>query len=79
MMNYEHIDRATARKLYNSGKWVYFLPSKMNPSNPWMSPKGFRKEDAELDFDDLVECVKSNPYVCCKELGRYVKFYVSGE
>ena len=79
MMNYEHIDRATARKLYNSGEWVYFLPSKVAPSNPWMIPMGFRKEDAELDFDDLVECVKSNPYVCCKALGRYVKFYVSGE
>ena len=79
MMNYEHIDRATARKLYNSGEWVYFLPSKVAPNNPWINPIGFRKEDVELDFDVLVESVKSNPYDYCKAFGRYVKFYVSGE
>lgn len=79
MMNYERIDRATARKLYNSGEWVYFLPSKVASNNPWINPIGFHKEDAELDFDVLVERVKSNPYKYCKALGRYVKFYVSGE
>jgi len=79
MMNYEHISLPTARKLYNAGEWIYILPSKMAPNNPWMYPMGFRKEETELDFDVLVDCVKSNPYVCCKELGKGVKFYQNRE
>lgn len=70
MMNYEHISLPTARKLYNAGEWIHILPSKMAPNNPWMYPMGFRKEETELDFDMLVDCVKFNPYVCCKELGK---------
>lgn len=38
MKNYTKITKATARKMYNSGKEIYLHTNKMSWNNPWQNP-----------------------------------------
>lgn len=71
------INKATARKLYESGKEVFFCPCNLNPLSPW--GLGIWEHPADWGnngqrFDDIVTAYTW--YNCNSETGRYVAFYV---
>lgn len=72
---YTKISQTTARKLYNQGKSIYLLPSKLSPSpNAWgITPMPIKKDIGDDTFD-----VKINAYYyynCTKETGLKIFFY----
>ena len=77
---YKRVDKTRARKAFEKGKKVWFLPSKVRfcLNAPFMAPfevqKGATNIDGYKDFDAL-----SNMYCyynCNEELGRVVHYYV---
>ena len=71
------INKTQARKIYNSFKSIYLVPSNVYPdfTNMWVKPcevgRTFHSEDS--DFDELVGAYQF--YNCNSELGRRVKYY----
>lgn len=77
--NYKRVNKTTARKLFNEGHTIGFIPCNANPHSAW-TPVVFRdKHDPDcgndLNFDKFVN---SFEYYNCQynELGKYTNFYV---
>jgi len=70
------VNKTTARKLYNAGKSVLFLPCKLNPDNTFGLGIWENKElDGQYNnFEELCEGYAS--YNCNSYFGNYIAFYV---
>ena len=73
---YRRIDKRVARRLYDAGEDVLFIPCNMRPDNMWglgiVENKNNIGNDG-TDFDKLVMYYEW--YNCTNETGRYVAFY----
>ena len=72
---YSRVDKRVARKIYNEGKDVLFIPRNMRPDNNWGLGIVENKYlfGQEATFDKLVDTYTW--YNCNNETGRYVAFY----
>lgn len=73
---YRRIDKRVARRLYDAGEDVLFIPCNMRPDNMWGLGIVENKYllGQEETFDKLVNAYTW--YNCTNETGRYVAFYV---
>ena len=76
----EKINKSKARKLYNSGKTIAVLPSKMPVNNVWMNPMFMTKENIESNphfdgsnFDQIINSYEY--YNCNNQLGKVCAYY----
>jgi len=72
----ERIQKRKARSLFNKGRTVYLVPSKLNPESPFVGYIGVNK-DRSGDFDKAVNAFEY--YNCTNETGRYAHFYTDNE
>lgn len=76
-MNYsaslERITKASAQKLYESGKTIWLNPSKMKLDNPWTSPMEANIKNIDEPFSRLINSFFY--YNCSKETGKTIHFY----
>ena len=72
----QRIDKRQARRLYNAGYDVLFLPCNMNPVSLWGMGIWQNLTDwgQYKDFDTL--CNWYTWYNCTAETGRYIAFYI---
>ena len=86
---YTRISKATARKIYNNGGYIFMLPCKARLDSMWISPARFNKSEfctaatvgidtvvpRNHEFETVVNCYS---YYNCNysELGKYPAFYV---
>lgn len=83
-MEWLRISKAKAKKLYEKGKSVWCLPSKMNPYSEWISPCLMPNEASYLGEPPKKEWVRTweqainsfSYYNCNEEQGKFIKFYV---
>ena len=73
----KRINKRIARKAYNNGLYVLFIPCKCSPTNTWFNLGIW--EHKQLDgqyetFDKL--CNAFEWYNCNNETGRYITFYI---
>lgn len=74
---YHRIDKRVARKMYNEGLDVVFIPCNMRPDSDWGLGIPQNKNNIGndgTDFDKLVQLYQW--YNCNAETGKYVAFYV---
>lgn len=69
----KRIPKVEARKLFNAGKTVYLLPSKVGTDSMWVKPHGVNNRD-EQDFEKVINAYRY--YNCNIELGRGLHYYV---
>ena len=73
---YRRIDKRVARRLYDAGEDVLFIPCNMRPDNMWGLGMNLNKDDwsnENRSFDDVVMYFEW--YNCNNETGRYTAFY----
>lgn len=73
----QQVTKPTARKMYESGKTVYFHPSNMRFDNMWQHPMPAQKDGYSFvgyTFDQV--CSSFQTYNCDNERGRYIHFFV---
>lgn len=71
------VDKSRARKAYNNGLNVYFIPCLCAPLNPWFSLGIWQNKDLDGQyetFDKLVNAFEN--YNCNPETGRYTAYYL---
>lgn len=76
----QQICKRTARKLFNEGKDIYFLSSKMRFDNVWMPPMCAQKDGfsfSDYSFDQI--CNFYEIYNCDNYRGRYTHFFVKAD
>lgn len=75
---YKRVRKDVARRLFDQGRIIYLMPSKVVPSDsgPWIKPYPINNRAGE-DFDNLVN--RYEYYNCCWELGYYTSFWVNRE
>lgn len=76
----QQICKRTARKLFNEGKDIYFLSSKMRFDNVWMPPMCAQKDGfsfSDYSFDQI--CHFYEIYNCDNYRGRYTHFFVKAD
>lgn len=75
---FTRIDKRIARKLYNNGEDVLFIPCNLRPDNMWglgiLQNKTLNGQYD--DFDNL--CFWYSAYNCTAETGKYIAFYKKG-
>lgn len=71
----KRVNKATARKLYNSGIPICIVPCKCQPSGDFfgLCNVGF----LDMDFDSRVRLFTR--YNCNAAQGKYPAFYIKGE
>jgi len=75
-MNVTKVNKTQARKMYEQGKSLYLLPSKVGfcLNAPFMAPYEISKQSCNNeDFDKIVNTYAY--YNCNQELGRTVSYY----
>ena len=83
MVSYKRVNKALARKMFNSGCEILLLPCKVrddvvNGGNPWIKPitiSIFNSEFEENKFDRSV--IRYEHYNCNAEVGYYSHYFVS--
>lgn len=84
-MKWKRVEKRIARKMYEQGKAIYCLPSKMNPYSIWVQPCLMPNEASYLGKDvPPKEWVRTfdqaynsfSYYNCNEEQGKFVKFYI---
>lgn len=71
----KRIDKRIARKMFNDGKKVMFIPCKINPYSIWNCGIWHKIDDGDCDFDTFSNAVAF--YNCSNETGRYLAFYIN--
>lgn len=81
MINYDSTDliritKSKARKLYNAGKSVLFIPCKLNPESFYLLGiwENINLDGQYASFETL--CNEFTWYNCTKETGLYIAFYI---
>ena len=71
------IDKRTARKMFNNGKKIMFIPCKLNPCSIWNCGVWHQLSDGVThDFDTFCNAVAF--YNCNSETGKYLAYYING-
>lgn len=73
----KRISKATARKLFNDGKEILFLPCKLNPDQKFGGFGMWQNNvflNGTLNFDSFCKTFAS--YCCTNKTGKYVSFYI---
>ncbi len=70
---YVRISKAEARRVFNSGEWVYFCACNMRPGAPWHPETAADNSDggsfaAAVGWAEYYNCT-------CAETGRYLAYY----
>ena len=70
---YVRISKAEARRVFNSGEWVYFCACNMRPGAPWHPETVADNSDggsfaAAAGWAEYYNCT-------CAETGRYLAYY----
>lgn len=71
------ISKQAARKLWDEGKEIFFLPSYMSFDNAWMRPMEAAKNGFSFQgytFDHV--CDNYETFNCDSFRGRYIHFYI---
>lgn len=75
---YNRVSKATARKLYNEGKFIVFCPVKLHPFGEFRSSMMIQNTQEWKDFDHAV--TNFEWYNCqLNETGYYAAFYIQQE
>ena len=70
------IDKREARKLFNKGKKIMFIPCKLNPYSIWNVGIWHQLSDGtDCDFDSFCNAVEF--YNCSFETGKYLAYYIN--
>jgi hypothetical protein len=83
-MEFVKVNKTKARRLFNEGKTLYFVPCKVYPNynNPWVRPYDINLERIkdEVVFNNFDSIVNNFEYYNCNsELGNYTHFYIEKE
>ena len=74
------INKIQARKLYNEGKDVFFIPHKLNPENNFYNLGIWENKDLWGQYEDFETLVNNfEHYNCTNETGLYTAFYIKKE
>ena len=76
---WERVSMKTARKVYEAGFAVCFIPVNMKPFGPWglgavLDKNEVRRLNCDADFEKVCDNLKY--YNCNAEAGRYIAFYI---
>lgn len=79
--NLKRVNKTTAKKLYNSGFDVLFIPCKLNPENNYFCmgivENKFLESNSGIDFEKLENSFSY--YNNRPDTGKYTAFYISTE
>ena len=67
------LTKSQARKLYNNGRGVILIASKMRINGVWRGGHQINIRQYECKFDDIVNSFRY--YNCNTEVGKVVSFY----
>lgn len=78
--NFSTLDRVTktrARRLYNSGVGVLFIPCKLNPENNFYCLGIWQNKDLQGQYGDFDKLLNAFEYYNCRpDTGNYTAFYI---
>jgi hypothetical protein len=73
----ERISKTTARKLYDAGNEVLFIPCKLNPENNFYNLGMWQRNDLWGQYETFEKlCNAFEYYNCNNEAGSYTAFYI---
>lgn len=74
------ISKTAARKLYNAGRDVLFIPCNLNPENNFYNLGIWENKMLVGQYDSFEKLVNSFEfYNCNNETGKYTAFYIKKE
>lgn len=74
------ISKTVARKLYNTGRDVLFIPCNLNPENNFYNLGIWENKKLASQYDSFEKLVNSFEfYNCNNETGKYTAFYIKKE
>lgn len=74
------ISKTVARKLYNAGRDVLFIPCNLNPENNFYNLGIWENKTLVGQYDSFEKLVNSFEfYNCNNETGKYTAFYIKKE
>lgn len=75
--NLERITKTRARKLYNSGNDVLFIPCKLNPENNFYNLGIWQNQNLQGQYKEFEELLNAFEYYNCRpDTGKYTAFYI---
>lgn len=73
----ERISKKTARKLYNAGDEILFIPCKLNPENNFYNLGMWQHKELWGQYENFeLLCDQFEIYNCNNEAGTYTAFYI---
>lgn len=76
----KRISKTVARKLYNAGYNVLFIPCNLNPENNFYNLGIWENKNLAGQYDSFEKLVNSFEYYNCNnETGKYTAFYIKKE
>lgn len=70
----EKVNKTKAKKLFESGKTILFIPHKLNPASPWSMGMEVSADSTDCSFNELCNAIAY--YNCNTETGKYLAYYV---
>ena len=74
MATYIRTNKATARRIFNSGRDIIAIPCKLNPANQFFAMGAVLNVGFIEDFENA--CNSLAYYNCSSAAGRYLAFYI---
>ena len=74
MATYIRTNKATARRIFNSGHDIIAIPCKLNPANQFFAMGAVLNVSFIESFENA--CNSLTYYNCSSETGRYLSFYI---
>ena len=74
MATYIRTNKATARRIFNSGRDIIAIPCKLNPANQFFAMGAVLNVSSIGDFENA--CNSLAYYGCSSATGRYLAFYI---
>lgn len=73
----KRVNKTTAKKLYNAGNDVLFIPCKLNPLNNFYNLGIWENKTLLNQFETFEKLVNAFEYYNCRpDTGRYTAFYI---
>ena len=73
----KRISKTVARRLYNSGKDILFIPNKLNPDNDFYLLGIWENKDLNGQYKDFETlCNYFKWYNCNRDTGNTIAFYI---
>ena len=73
----ERVNKTTARKLYNAGRDVLFIPCKLNPENNFYCLGIWQNKELAGQYETFEKLLNAYEFYNCRpDTGKYTAFYI---